>query len=480
MANARRLHRLNVFERKVEVRNTTLYLAVALTLSPGLLATEEGPAKGEAKLERGFEFVLQAPRGDLPVGRHLMLYRMEPEAIEGFYELGETRLEFSGRRFGEQAAEVRIWSSDGSFELKSHILTRYEGWIRSGGVQLSGRGEIDDEARMLVAELARPPISEQLVLLPLEIGCRLSHRDVAPLLAAFLQPWQVVFKHTGMLVAQPATLRLSAGCSYVTPRPGRLVILAEDDGVARVHSFSTLDAAGAAPRGVTSASTAPCNAKCRGACGADCSSCSVKSSGCEFVCPTHWFCQHHDACYDSCGPCWSPLRWLCKLECDRDCLEFGFSELTCAAWSQGMGPIEGWININECSAPPGGGGGGGSDECGVYAEVQVVREPGITVAEIQRRLLIAEVRNDQAERLGAGLPSSGASNAATRGAVTGRPHDAGRGWRQRGPDAVFAAQCTDDDGDCADCSCQGEFTSWEGEVCGSAEEMVDECWDSCY
>jgi hypothetical protein len=459
------------------VRSTPLALCIAIALAPTLLASQR-PADALPRLDRsGAPPVVNQPASP-PA---LLLYRADAEAVEGTYRFDGISLELSARRLSDDAAEVRFWTPDGSFELESVVLSRHDGRIRSGSVEVSGRGELGSEARRLIGELVDSRFAEPLVLLPLEMGCRLTAEAAAPLLAAFVQPWQIIYKHTGRLLADVDRLRLRAGCDYSRPAAGRLLVFGEQEAVAHVPSFQILDAAGAAPRAMVAPSTAPCGAKCRGACGADCSSplCSVKSSGCEFVCPTHSFCRFHDGCYDGCNAaygCWSPLAWVCKRGCDDQCLA-SYPSTTCAAWSQGLGPNDGYRTYNECPSG-GGGGGGGGDGC-LYAEVQVVREPGITPTAMGGRRLIAEPSGDAAAAADASRIQLGpAAGEAARWTPDG-PSE----WRQHGPDAVFAFTCDGGSGGthCTDCTCEGEVTSWEGEVCGSSsEELVDECWNSCY
>jgi hypothetical protein len=63
------------------------------------------------------------------------------------------------------------------------------------------------------------------------------------------------------------------------------------------------------------------------------------------------------------------------------------------------------------------------------------------------------------------------------------PGDTGGGGGGGGGDECMysnTAYCGDSGESCADCSCTGEYTSWEGTVCGSTEEMIDDCWNSCF
>ncbi len=467
------------------MRSRLLWLALVVTISPGLLAAEQ-PAGNSSALDQGLAAKPQIFGETLPALTRLVLDRETPTTVAGSYDSDGGRLHFRARRLGEEAAEVRFWSEDGSFELESRILSRSEGWIRSGGVQISGRGEVAEERREMIVEILESPFGKELPRLSLEMGCRLTQQGAAPLLAAFVQPWQILFKLSGSLVAETEALRLSPGCSYRTPTRGRVLVLQEGEPMAYVPFFNTLDAEGAAHQALSPKSTGPCGAMCRGACGADCTSpfCTTESSGCEFVCPTHPFCQWHDACYDSCNSvygCSSLAAWSCKrLICDEGCVAQGYSSDTCAAWSQGLGPSTGYATYNECDGNDCYGGDGGA-----FDFLQVVREPGVTVTEMNLRDALSS--GPMASALEAGrIPSS---QALSSGSGPGQP-DATRRWRSLGPDGVYSFDCGGSGGGggdggggtyCTDCTCTGEFTSWEGEVCGSTtEELVDACWDSCY
>lgn len=357
-------------------------LCVALVFL--IMFTVLGMATLEAQLELSAESsfpdappeLAQMSREDGPQNTNLVLFEPDgaqrSDSISGFHRFAGRRLYFEGHRAGNEEATVLFWSDDGSLRIESRILSRTEGWIRLDGIEVSGRGLLEKDDRDLLDRISSSVIGEQLALLPLELGCRLYDQGAAPLLAAAVQPWQILYKYTGRLRADAATLPLSGGCSYLSPAPGRRVVLDSTDPVAHVPLFLTLDDEGADLRAMLSASTAPCGAKCRGACGADCTSplCSLKSSGCEYVCPTHSFCRWHDSCYDSCNSiygCYSITGWLCKRNCDDQCLQW-YSETTCAAWSQGLGPSDGWGTYDECGGFGGGGGddgsGGGSGDGG--------------------------------------------------------------------------------------------------------------------
>ena len=304
--------------------------------------------------------LLQLFRENSPKQINLALAEGEDGTISGVHRMVGSLLYFSGKAEGNEEAWVKFWTEDGTLELESRIASAQEGWLVLAGRRIDGRGAIEDEAAELLDGLARSVVGEQLALTPLEAGCQVSAAKSAPLLAALVQPWQILYKHTGLLAADLSTLRLSKGCSYASPTPSRLMHLGSMDPIAYVPGFQTLDAEGVPLQVITALSTAPCGAKCRGACGADCSSplCDSGSSGCVYQCPTHSFCRWHDGCYDGCNGsfgCGSINAWLCRRGCDEQCLQ-QYSATTCVEWANGFGPSDGWGTYNECS-----GGTGGSD-----------------------------------------------------------------------------------------------------------------------
>ncbi len=478
------------------MRFTLLCLALAAILAPGLLTAAQ-PAANPDQLLVGQPGLPQISGETPPSVTDLVIRQPRTGVVEGTYRFDDFQLHFRARRLGEEAADVRFWSDDGSFELESRLLSRREGWIRYGGVQISGRGQIDEYAQQMIAEILESPFGRELPRLSLELGCRLTHGQEAPVLAAFVQPWHILFKLSGSLVADPQALRLSPGCSYRAPAAGRMLVLGDGEPMAYVPYFNTVDAVGAAPPALAPKSTGICGASCRGACGADCSSPScMPGSGCDVTCATHPFCQWHDACYDGCNGafgCLSINDWACKRGCDAECpIEYDLT--TCLEWAVGLGPSTGVMTFNECD-PCGGGGGGGE-----LPYLQVVRESGVTVTEMNLRDALAP--GSVAGALQAGrVPAAGANPE--------QPGAAPRRWRQLGPDSVYSFDTCGGGGGggggggicetvtvgptgflsfdcgggsyCTYCECTGDNTSWSGEVCGSSnQELIDECWNSCF
>lgn len=279
--------------------------------------------------------------------------------------------------------------------------------------------------------------------------------------------------------------------------PGEHVFQDTDEGLCRSASPSLRNATGAL---IASCTT--------------CANCGVGVAVCSLICGQA-AATKNPVTVRECGLCLLgtlPAAQPCISAC-WNCMTHDRS-VACQdynSWSREMCTSEEWVccnGVDGCTscAPYGGYCPAGTYSCGygsrpatcdTFDFVQVVREPEITVGELMRRRLavIGTELGGAATRRPGWDPATTGFAAAAAAPLAVDPQ-----WRQRGPDAVYALQCDDDDGGtggvgdgddddgegsgdttCTDCSCQGEFTSWEGTVCGSsAEELVDDCWNSCY
>lgn len=200
-------------------------------------------------------------------------------------------------------------------------------------------------------------------------------------------------------------------------------------------------------------------------------------------------------CYNACKNCLTGDRSVA-------CQDYN-------SWSREMCTTEEWVCCNAVQgcytcAPYGGYcpadsyncGYGSKPVCDADGAIEVFQREGITVAEMVYRELQAlePVVDPDAPRIGRDL----APAVETEGVRPGTPgRKRIRDWHQRGPNSVYAFSCDDGGGGggggggtggtggggsttCTDCSCQGEYTSWEGTVCGTTvEELVEACWSSC-
>lgn len=171
-----------------------------------------------------------------------------------------------------------------------------------------------------------------------------------------------------------------------------------------------------------------------------------------------------------------------QIECNDSCVQACHLYGVCSDTSGSSSPLDCQCYGIRNDIP-----GCGSDGCTEFLSIAVVRERGITVDKMNAR----EAAVRQAITARSGLDAT----------IAGWGAGGGLSWSQYGPNAIVAKTCDDGGGSggggggggggsgggsgggetCTHCSCEGEHTSWEGEVCGgSVDELVDECWNSCW
>lgn len=237
------------------------------------------------------------------------------------------------------------------------------------GVQLDGAGALTSEEQDALQALdAR--FGDALGLVPLWLGCDDAALDPASV-AALLVPWQAVLKYLepDRDAAIKAIADQTACAWFLDPvvgwegtRTNDTVRLSHEVPVPDVFGFFPFDDVGQIESTARSAGDnfGPCDALCRGACGADCDEddCTVSAgSVCETdvssggntgrvlaaaleECGTAQGCREHDDCYDTCHlirGCGSWGAAWCRRGCDIDaCSTYGVS--TCTDWARGFGP----------------------------------------------------------------------------------------------------------------------------------------------
>lgn len=221
----------------------------------------------------------------------------------------------------------------------------------------------------------------------------------------------------------------------------------------------------------------------------DCGICLMTAVGAGACIPSCWSCLTNDyrvACLDypyATSMCTSE-EWVCCNGQDG-CI-------SCA-------PYGGYCPSHTYHCGYGSEPGCGEDDTTLF----VVRRPGIRVADMleldssHMEVTASGAAGSEVERARPGrdlTPPVGLPRAVAGSPAGDRVPDRKPirlRWHQRGPDAVFAFQCDGGGGGgndgggggtyCTDCSCTGQYTSWEGTVCGgSSAELVDQCWSSCY
>lgn len=238
---------------------------------------------------------------------------------------------------------------EGGGTLEVDIVDGAQGTVLIGTTPIDGFGLLTAPELAALQELATGRMFDAIAFVPLDVAC--AAEEIPPAVAqALLLPLQLVLKYgdlsRGTLAGQLAT---KSSCRFLpedddSRPPLRHVLMSRSALLPYVFGFFPMDEEGAAPdEGDGQESSAllpvkaligPCNSKCRGACGPDCtlSNCTVKE---EFFCqedadgkPTgkeeqwktydcgiHPGCIFHDQCYDDCNAgrgCWSLRAAWCR------------------------------------------------------------------------------------------------------------------------------------------------------------------------
>ena len=284
------------------------------------------------------------------------------------------------------------------------------------GATLDGQGALTGEEQAVFDNLMNSDLAHSLEMIPLDVGCLGDENIKAEQVAALLVPLQMRYKY---LVSDRAaeTRRLIAlsECNYgsfeeFTEEKVSVIMFSASVSVPVVFGFFPFDAEGAVEpqmslgnglqtaclasstfttdgrlspynlfgtslktkSGLVSNAEGPCNAKCRGACGADCppSNCNQstelrcekdeagRNTGMEiryliYDCGMHQGCIDHDQCYDQCNEKYG-CGWLaafCRhahtldlttlmtspLYCDQKAIGI-YGLVDAGLWSQGYGP----------------------------------------------------------------------------------------------------------------------------------------------
>ncbi len=226
------------------------------------------------------------------------------------------------------------------------------------GQDLDGLGALTGEEQAALDDLMQGDLAQGLALIPLDLACQGADAISPAQVAALLLPLQMHIKyHVTDRAAFAAELAAQANCTYdleETGEPGQtpaVILMTSANPVPVVLGYFPFDDVGAVEAAPTGAGVlmapldqalrseypnipaislfesepiqnvwGPCEAKCRGACGADCTHNNCKFSiddRCEkgmdggnsgyaslvkvYKCGTHPVCIEHDACYDDCN-----------------------------------------------------------------------------------------------------------------------------------------------------------------------------------
>jgi hypothetical protein len=250
------------------------------------------------------------------------------------------------------------------------------GFVIWGDAMVDGNGDPDStEAAALDAIAANADLVASLAAVPLELGCGDVELTEAEM-AALILPWQMLLKYrTDNRLTTVKVQADGSSCAYYqtfTEIPSGLkvptgLLLSYEHPLPSAFNYYPLDDYGAfevesqSVTGAIVAAEGPCNSKCRGACGADCSknNCTetvdgecVKSAGLNTGelrrtvtedCGLHQGCIDHDDCYDACnvnydcGKNWGMFG--CLRGCDGAAVKaWGVSNTQ--SWARGYGPFE--------------------------------------------------------------------------------------------------------------------------------------------
>jgi hypothetical protein len=310
-----------------------------VTVSAYNTQQESAPANGlEVRVGGQVSFGTTAVEGGVsgrcvsyPSGKETS-FSAQPMSEEG---RGSARYETAG---SGETLDVRIDAPD-----SGHIIWK--------GVKIDGNGALTAEEETALRELATSELYRTMMMAPLEVACSAVSDPSSPALAALLLPWQMILKYLeANAVGAVRVAAHGASCAFFPdqktgPPPGgqsakqAALILSNAAPLPVVLGYFPMDAEGAfgmreammdpvdsdswieSPRG-------PCNALCRGACGADCpvSENVAVTKNCErsedrlcvkdeatgrftgksrtrvtYTCGTHPGCQEHDDCYDECN-----------------------------------------------------------------------------------------------------------------------------------------------------------------------------------
>lgn len=309
--------------------------------------------------------------------------------------------------------QAKFWSEeDPDLEpLLSLVESEEQGFIEWKGERFDGLGELSDSQNKVLSELFASPYGQELPLIALENACRSDSDLTAQQIAALLYPWQMHLKYSPVDRTQEIEHFIeTSGCADFFSQPSTANIKEDDPfliysnaaSIPVVFGYFPFDGEGAFELESSSSiidktyanilpiafqaqanepvnqktdempydQFGPCDSKCRGACGADCTSnnceveevliCQIDEKGeytgfqvyaDRYICGIHPGCVEHDNCYDECNKKYGCKTWKaawCRHSgtmlgladgCDRKAQrQYGTPQ--CIAWARGYpGPL---------------------------------------------------------------------------------------------------------------------------------------------
>lgn len=290
--------------------------------------------------------------------------QLEPRAadgtVAGSYQYsngaGKQTLQFSVSADGlasfrlEDAPESEVLIVNSKPDQLPHLIWQ--------GQDVDGLGALSSEEQAALVDLLKGDLAHGLALIPMDMACQGADAVTPAQVAALLFPLQMRFKYfTADRSALAAGLTALADCNYNLEDEGEpaqnppVILMTPADPVPVVLGYFPFDEVGALEAAATGAGVklasfghslqvdfsiipsihpfgpdpiqnewGPCEAKCRGACGPDCTHNNCKfyiDDRCEknqdgendgtaslvqvYECGTHQACIEHDACYDDCN-----------------------------------------------------------------------------------------------------------------------------------------------------------------------------------
>lgn len=234
---------------------------------------------------------------------------------------------------------------------------------------LDGDGELTDAERRALVALDDAGLAEGAGIAAMFLAC--GREEIPPIAAAaLLAPFQASLKYMepNRVDAARAVAARSSCVWMADPAhplgdegPGDLVRFGQENPVPNVYGYFPFDGVGSVEAGLPRAAgdaLGPCEALCRGACGADCDpdDCTATPifvceeqdgvfttnvlTGVLQSCGTADGCRAHDDCFDTCNQVegcgtWSAAR--CRRGCDLEAAATWGVE-TGALWATGHGP----------------------------------------------------------------------------------------------------------------------------------------------
>lgn len=306
---------------------------------------------------------------------NLPVRNQQEEAIEGLQIAGRaadgtvrgtyvypTSLNNSKVNFSVSADGRAIFQVEGapaSEQLIVSVTEENAAGMNWKGLTLDGYGDLNGDEQSLMKKLGSSDLLHGISMIPLEAACQKNEQIDPQQLAALLFPLQMVFKYE-VADREPFARELMAtlNCNSSGEQPSQVYLTAANP-IPVVLGYFPFDAEGAVERPASTLSssglagllaqpapvlyslpavnapfmigpaefsqiirdqTGPCNAKCRGACGPDCTLnnctltadylCEVNQNGENtgqisylhiYDCGLHPACIKHDQCYDDCN-----------------------------------------------------------------------------------------------------------------------------------------------------------------------------------